>query len=82
MKNWKPNDFTQAADAPTVLSVVLEAWWKVAATPGDLVDVLVATAGAGLLTETYSGDCSSQRNAVHEFGGIDDLNLDSAEILD
>lgn len=37
------------ATNPAVLAAVLEAWWKIASTPGDIVDVLVAAAGAGLL---------------------------------
>ena len=78
MGNWK-RDLTQAAEARAVLSVVLDAWWRVAATPGDLVDVLAAAAGACLLTETFGGDRRSQYDAAHQFGCIDDLNLDSTE---
>jgi hypothetical protein len=74
MGNGRTGEFSEAAKAPAVLSVVLEAWWRVASTPGDLVDILVATAGAGLLAGTFSGCLTSERDAAHQpcsTGGLD-----------
>lgn len=52
MGNVRTGEFSEAAKAPAVMAIVLETWWRVASTPGDLVDVLLATAGASLLAET------------------------------
>ena len=35
------------------LPAILDAWRKIVATPGDLADVLVAAAGAGLLSSVF-----------------------------
>lgn len=82
MGDRRTREFTQGAAAPAVLSVVLEAWWKIAATPGDLVDVLVATAGAGLLAGTLGGRRSpgeAARQLDGMAGGTDGLHPRTAE---
>ena len=63
MGNQRAGEFSEAAKTPAVLSIVLEAWCRVAATPGDLVEVLVATAGAGLLMGTLGGYRTSRGDA-------------------
>jgi len=73
MGDGRTREFTQALEAPAVLSVVLEAWWKIASTPGDLVDVLTAIAGASLLAGTFGGRRTPKHNAAHQFGGPDGL---------
>jgi hypothetical protein len=79
MGNGRTGEFSEAAKAPAVLSVVLEAWWKIASTPGDLADVLVATAGAGLLAGTFGGRRISQRAAAHQLGGTSGSDPNTAE---
>jgi len=69
MGNGRIGEFSEAAKAPAVLSIVLEAWWRVASTPGDLVDVLVATAGAGLLSGAFGSRGPSQNDDAHQLGG-------------
>jgi hypothetical protein len=72
MGNRRKGEFSEAARAPAVLSIVLETWWRVASTPGDLVDVLIATAGAGLLTGTLAA-------AAHQLGGTEGSDPNRAE---
>jgi hypothetical protein len=74
MGNTRTGEFSEAAKAPAVLTIVLDIWCKVAATPGDLVDVLVASAGAGLLTEAVGGRRSSESDAAQQRGGTDRLD--------
>ena len=66
---------------PAALSVVLEAWWRVASTPGDLVDILLATAGADLLVGTFGGRRISQSDAVYQPGGADGLDPNTSEAV-
>ena len=68
MENVRTGEFSEAAKAPAVMAIVLETWWRVASTPGDLVDVLLATAGANLLSGTFGGRRTSQGGAAHQFG--------------
>jgi hypothetical protein len=79
MRNERTGEFSEAAKAPAVLTVVLDIWCKVASTPGDLVDALVATAGAGLLTEAVSSRRASQSDAPRQLDGTDGLNPDTAK---
>jgi hypothetical protein len=46
---------TEQATSPALvyLPAILDAWRKIMATPGDLADVLVAAAGAGLLSSAF-----------------------------
>jgi hypothetical protein len=79
MENERTGELSEAAKAPAVLSIVLEAWGQIASTPGDLVDVLVAAAGAGLLTATFGGRRTSQSDAAHLLGGTDGLDPNATE---
>ena len=45
MANRRTGEFSEAAKAPAVMSIVLETWWRVASTPGDLADVLLCDRG-------------------------------------
>lgn len=62
MKDKMENEFMLAsadteATSPALvyLPAILDAWRKIVATPGDLADVLVALAGAGLLSSAFGG---------------------------
>lgn len=67
--------FAQSVEPPVLWSVFQEAWRKVASIPGDLVDVLITTATAGVLTGVFGSrwgqpdnsaslvDCASAPNA-------------------
>jgi hypothetical protein len=76
MGNVRTGEFSESARTPAVLAVVLDVWWKVAATPGDLVDVLVATAGAGLLMGALPGRRISRCDIIQQAGGTDGLERD------
>jgi hypothetical protein len=69
MGNGRTKQFTQAVEGPALLSVVLEAWWKIGSTPGDLVDVLVATAGASLLSGAFGDRAPSRCDTTRQLGG-------------
>lgn len=71
MGSVRTGEFSESARTPAVLAVVLDMWWRVASTPGDLVDVLVATAGAGLLMGALPRRRISQRDAAEPRGGAD-----------
>ena len=74
MGNERTGEFSEAAKAPAVLSVVLQAWLRIASTPGDLVDIVIATVGADLLAVTFGGHRISQSDAAHQPDGADNLN--------
>ena len=68
MASGRTGEFSEAAKAPAVMSIVLETWWRVASTPGDLVDVLLATAGISLLSGALGGRRASQSGAADQPG--------------
>jgi hypothetical protein len=77
MENERTGEFSESAKAPAVMSVVLEAWWRIA--PGDLVDILLAAAGADLLAGTFGGRRISQSDAAYQPGGTDGLDPNASE---
>jgi hypothetical protein len=79
MGNGRTKQFTQAVECPALLSVVLEAWWKIGSTPGDLVDVIVATAGASLLSGALGDRAPSRCDTARQLGGTGGLVPDTAE---
>ena len=74
MRNVRAGEFSESARTPAVLAVVLDMWWRVASTPGDLVDVLVATAGAGLLMGVLPARSILQSDVAHWPSSADSLD--------
>jgi hypothetical protein len=74
MGNGRKGEFSEAARAPAVLSVVLEAWLRLVSTPSDLVDILVAAASADLLAGTFGVPRISQSDASYQPEGTDCLD--------
>lgn len=64
MEKTRARTFTLSMKSPVVWAVLLEAWRKVASTPGDLVDVLIATAGASVLTGVFGSQHYQSANSA------------------
>ena len=64
MEKAGPGIFTQSVEPPLLWSVFLEVWRKVASTPGDLVDVVITIAGAGVLTRVLGSRLSQPDNSA------------------
>jgi hypothetical protein len=79
MGNERTGEFSEAARAPAVLSVVLEAWLRLASAPGDLVEILVAAATADLIAGTFGGRDISQSDPAHQPGGADAFDPNTCE---